>query len=86
VTGPPTVVVPPVERYVTRSELARTMGVSESTIKRLDKDGMPSETWGMKRTRRYLPSACVAWARGRPMMRASRDRDDTAPEQRQPKE
>jgi len=86
VTGRPSVVVAPVERYVTRSELARTMGVSESTLKRWTAEGMPSETWGMKRTRRYLPSLCIAWAQGRPMMRASRDRDSTAPEQRQPKE
>lgn len=82
----PTVAVPPVERWVDIEELAALMGVSESTIKRLRRDGMPSETWGMKRTRRYLPSACVAWAQGDHKMRSSRDRDSTAPEQRQTKE
>jgi phage terminase Nu1 subunit (DNA packaging protein) len=50
------------ERYVTRAELARLMGVSESTVKRWQRDGMPSETWGL-RSRRYLPSRCTAWVR-----------------------
>jgi hypothetical protein len=27
--------------------------------------GMPSETWGMGHTRRYLPSMCIAWAQSR---------------------
>jgi hypothetical protein len=89
VTERPSVVVAPVERWVDRRELARLLGVSVSTIKRWHGEDppIPSESWGMKRTRRYLPSACITWAQGRPSkMRASRDRDSTAPEQQQPKE
>jgi phage terminase Nu1 subunit (DNA packaging protein) len=53
------------ERWITNRELAELMGVSLSTIKRWTAGGMPSETWGMARTRRYLASACVNWARSR---------------------
>lgn len=53
----------PAERYVDRHELAALMGVSPTTIKRMVAAGMPSETWGMKRTRRFLPSQAMAWAR-----------------------
>jgi hypothetical protein len=74
------------ERYVGRSELVRLMGVSESTVKRWVAAGMPSETWGMKRTRRLLPSRVMAWARDRDTIRQSRDRESNAPGQRQPKE
>jgi hypothetical protein len=28
-------------------------------------DGMPNETWGMGRTRRYLPSQAIGWASAR---------------------
>ena len=52
------------ERYVTAGELAELMGVSERTIKRMVAAGMPSETWGMGRTRRFLPSQAIAWANG----------------------
>ena len=31
------------------------MGVSVRTVKRMTAAGMPSETWGMSHTRRYLP-------------------------------
>jgi phage terminase Nu1 subunit (DNA packaging protein) len=51
-----------VERYVTAAELAQLMGVSVRTIKRMTAAGMPSETWGMSRTRRYLPSQAMGWA------------------------
>jgi phage terminase Nu1 subunit (DNA packaging protein) len=54
------------EVWVDVRELARIMGVSVSTVKRWKAAGMPSEDWGMKRTRRYLPSKCMAWARNRP--------------------
>jgi phage terminase Nu1 subunit (DNA packaging protein) len=54
----------PAERYVDQRELAQLMGVSLSTIKRWTREGMPSETWGM-RVRRYLPSEALAWARER---------------------
>jgi phage terminase Nu1 subunit (DNA packaging protein) len=67
-------------------KLAELMSVSTSTVKRWVKEGMPSETWGMRRTRRFLPSACIAWLRERDTMRRSRDRDHKAPGQRQPKE
>jgi phage terminase Nu1 subunit (DNA packaging protein) len=60
-----TVAVPQAERYVDARELAALMGMSVSTIKRWTAEGMPSETWGMARTRRYLPSACISWARKR---------------------
>lgn len=53
------------ERYVDARELAQTMGISLSTIRRWTAAGMPSETWGMGHTRRYLASACIAWARER---------------------
>jgi hypothetical protein len=53
------------ERYVTAVELAELMSVSPRTIKRLTAAGMPSENWGMARTRRYLPSEAIAWARAR---------------------
>jgi len=52
------------ERYVTRAQLAQIMGVSVATIDRFVGDGMPSETWGI-RTRRFLVSSAVAWARTR---------------------
>lgn len=52
------------ERYVDRRELADIMGVSVPTISRMVRDGMPAETWGL-RARRFLPSECIAWARGR---------------------
>jgi phage terminase Nu1 subunit (DNA packaging protein) len=75
------------ERYVDARELAQLMGVSASTIKRWRAEGMPSETWGMSRTRRYLPSQAMEWARARTTITPeSRDRDGNAPGQRQPKE
>jgi hypothetical protein len=57
--------LPIAERYVTARELAELMGISERTVKRLTAAGLPSETWGMARTRRYLPSEAIAWARAR---------------------
>lgn len=56
--------VPATERYVSRAELAEMMAVSVKTVDRLVAAGMPSETWGM-RTRRFLPSRALAWARAR---------------------
>jgi excisionase family DNA binding protein len=55
----------PGERYVTAQELAELMGVSTRTVTRMVAEGMPSETWGLKRTRRFLPSQAIAWARER---------------------
>ena len=53
------------ERWIPAAELAELMGVSRSTVTRWTAAGMPSENWGMARTRRYLGSECVAWARAR---------------------
>jgi phage terminase Nu1 subunit (DNA packaging protein) len=53
------------ERYVTAGELAELMGVSVRTVNRLTAAGMPSESWGMARTRRYLPSQAISWASAR---------------------
>jgi excisionase family DNA binding protein len=53
------------ERYITAAELAELMGVSERTINRWVAAGMPSETWGMARTRRFLASQSMQWARSR---------------------
>jgi hypothetical protein len=50
------------ERYVDAHELAELMGVSTRTLRRMVAAGMPSETWGLNRTRRYLPSQAIAWA------------------------
>jgi hypothetical protein len=60
------------EPYVTAAVLAALMGVSVKTIRRFTAQGMPSETWGMAHTRRYLPSDCVAWAKARATIRAPR--------------
>jgi phage terminase Nu1 subunit (DNA packaging protein) len=49
---------------VSRADLARLMGVSVKTIDRMVREGLPSETWG-RRTRRFLPSEALAWARTR---------------------
>jgi hypothetical protein len=74
------------ERYVDARELAVLMGVSTSTLKRWVAAGMPSETWGMSRTRRFLPSRAIVWAQNQRRISESRDRDSNAPGQRQPKE
>lgn len=66
------------EPYVDAKELARQMGVSTRTVERLTAAGMPSETWGLKRTRRYLPSRAMAWARER----RSKMSTDNPPERR----
>ena len=60
----PTDPAEPVERFVSRRELAEIMGVSVGTIDSLVREGMPSTTWG-KRTRRFRPSAAIAWAESR---------------------
>jgi phage terminase Nu1 subunit (DNA packaging protein) len=69
------------ERYVDARELAELMGVSTSTVKRLVAAGMPSETWGMRRTRRFLPSQAMCWAHARATMSRPRDRHRKAPGQ-----
>jgi hypothetical protein len=75
-----------IERYVDARELADLMGVSASTVKRMVAAGMPSETWGMSRTRRFLPSQAMEWARNRSKMRPARNGVSNAAGKRQPKE
>lgn len=87
----PTLARAPVECYIDMRELAVALGISVSTVKRFVAEGMPSETWGMARTRRFLLSQCVLWAAERARRRAGtiatcRDRDFDAPDQPQPKE
>jgi phage terminase Nu1 subunit (DNA packaging protein) len=55
---------PELEPYVDRQHMARLMGVNVRTIDRMVRDGMPSESWGL-RARRFLPSSALAWARSR---------------------
>ena len=69
------------ERYVRAPQLANRMGVSERTINRMVVEGMPSDTWGMKRARRFLPSQAKAWARARKVERENPlDRRDNVDE------
>ena len=56
------------EPYIDRKQLAELMGVSVATIDRMVRAGMPSETWGI-RSRRFLPSVALAWARARELAR-----------------
>lgn len=58
------------EKYVGRRELAVLLGLSIPTIDRWVKEGMPSETWGLRR-RMFLPSRARAWAREREARRAA---------------
>ncbi len=58
-TGPVT------ERYITAPELAELMGISVKTVRRFTAEGMPSENWGLRRTRRFLASKCIEWAQNR---------------------
>jgi predicted DNA-binding transcriptional regulator AlpA len=74
------------ERYVDARELAELMGLSPSTVKRMVAAGMPSETWGMSRTRRFLPSQAMAWASARGKMRHLLGDGCNPPGQPQPKE
>jgi phage terminase Nu1 subunit (DNA packaging protein) len=55
------------EAYVDARELARLLGVSTRTVSRWTREGMPSQTWGM-RARRYQPSVAAAWAAKRGMV------------------
>lgn len=69
------------ERYVDARELAELMCVSVSTVKRMVAAGMPSETWGMSRTRRFLPSRAMRWAHDRTRMQSTRGSDCNRPGQ-----
>jgi excisionase family DNA binding protein len=46
--------------YLTRSELAGYLGVSEKTVSRWDQAGMPCERWG-RRLVRYRLDRVEAW-------------------------
>jgi hypothetical protein len=85
VNGRPSVAAP-LERYVDARELAELMGVSATTIKRMVAVGMPSETWGLSRTRRFLPSRAMAWAHARSRMPRPSGDDCIAPGQPKRKE
>ncbi len=61
------------EAYVDARRIAELFGVSLSTVKRWRQAGLPSVSWGMARTRRYLPSECARWLGER----ESREADDT---------
>lgn len=50
------------EAHVSRTEMARLMGVSVDTIDRMREQGMPYDTWG-RRTVRIRPSLAMRWAR-----------------------
>ena len=52
------------EPWVTRRQLAERMQVCERTVDNWVREGIPSETWGM-RARRFQVSRAVAWARAR---------------------
>lgn len=69
-TGVSGLPVPEQEPYVTRQQLAAIMNVSVSSIDNMVREGMPSETWGM-RSRRFRPSRAVAWARARQLRDAA---------------
>ena len=77
---------PVLERYVTASELAELMGVSVRTINRMTAAGMPSETWGMARTRRYLPSQALAWAHAQARISPEPGSRSQRPREPEPKE
>jgi excisionase family DNA binding protein len=51
------------ERYVDAAELATTLGVSRSTVKRWVAAGCPSRTWGL-RVRRFRVSEVEGWLHG----------------------
>jgi phage terminase Nu1 subunit (DNA packaging protein) len=50
-------------------EPARLLGVSLRTIRNWDREGLPSQTWGM-RVRRYQPSVAASWAAERSTVRS----------------
>lgn len=49
---------------MSRAEIARHMSVSERTIDRWIREGMPHETWGLA-TRKCQASVVERWARNR---------------------
>lgn len=53
--------LPAPEPFMTRQQLARHMQVSERTVDRWTKEGMPHKLWGA-RTKRFRASEAVEWA------------------------
>jgi hypothetical protein len=60
VREPPAVVGP--GEFIDARRLAAVMGVSTTTIEQWSAAGMPSETWGIKRTRRFQVSEVIVSA------------------------
>ena len=58
------------EAYITRRQLAELMGVSERTVDRMVAAGMPSVVFS-RRSRRFLASRALAWARVQPNERTA---------------
>ena len=58
---PESVAYRPGEPFLTRTQLAQLMGVSEATVDRMRADGMKSFLWG-RRTRRFQASSALEWA------------------------
>lgn len=56
--------IPNPEPYLSRKQLAKRLGVGLTTVDKLVKEGLPSETWGL-RTRRFQMSKVSAWLRER---------------------
>jgi transposase len=52
------------EPWMSRARIAKHMDVSERTIDRWVREGMPHETWGLA-TRKFQASAVEKWARAR---------------------
>lgn len=50
---------------LTRQQICVALGVSESTIRRLESEGMPFEAVGVRK-KRYSLEACKTWLRQNP--------------------
>ncbi len=61
---------PIAEPYLDARTLAQLMGVSLSTVRRWDREGMPSENWGL-RLKRYQLSRSKQWAAQRRRLKTS---------------
>lgn len=64
-TGQPDNVVelhPHQEPYISRQQMADLMNISLDRLDHLVKQGMPSQTWGLRR-RVFRASVALAWAR-----------------------
>ncbi len=50
------------EPYISRQQMAALMGISLDRLDYLVREGMPSQTWGLRR-RVFRASVALAWAR-----------------------